>query len=361
MSEETQKQPLAGEEVDLGPLFTALGRVFKSFFDFLRRTFLSVFHAFIWILLFLKKHILLLVIAIVIGSVLGYVKESFSNPVYRSDTLIRQNYSTGETLNDLVTYLNNMRSSQDTITLSRMLNIQPEEASMLQEIELEQLVNPNGQLVDFVQYKRKLDSISATDLTLDEFLQNKRSFNFTDQIIIIRSIDQIPYGQIVDAIIERVSSSSFFQNQRKKILAELDRREGVINDALTASDSLQKIYREVLVKSVEPETANQTTVTIDNTSDQNLTKEYELFKDDIELRRELVRIARAKEDNDIIIEILGEYNKVGVVESGMSFGDSKVSYPVAFGILAGLLILTLIVLREFLRFIEDYQEKRLNV
>ena len=361
MSEETQKQPLASEEIDLGPLFTAIGRLFKSFFDFLKRTFLSVFHAFIWILLFIKKHILLVLISVVIGVVIGFIKEAFTDPVYRSDTLIRQNYSTGETLNDLITYLNNMRSSQDTITLSRILNIEPREAAMLEEIELEQLVDPNGQLVDFVQYKRRLDSITATDITIDEFIQNKRSFNFTDQIIIIRSKDQIAYGKIVDAIIERVASSSFFQNQRKKILAELDRREGVINDALIASDSLQKLYRDVLVKSVEQEASTQSTVTIDNTPDQNLTKEYELFNNDIELRRELVSIARAKEDNDIIIEILGEYNKVGVVESGISFGEINISYPVAFGVLAGLLIFAFIVLREFLRFIEEYQEKRLNV
>ena len=360
MSKELKNRELNNDEIDLGQLFNAIGRAFKSLFSFIGSIFIGVFDAFVWLILFVKKRIIVLALAVVVGFVAGYILDAIAEPVYRADTLVRQNYKTGETLNDLVNYLNELVAAKDSMALGNALNIESEQAAKLLGFELEQLTTANGQILGFAEFKKELDSITASTLELEDYVDNTRPFNNPDQIIIVRSEEQVPYNTIVEAIINRVASSRYFQNQRKKILDELNGREQAIQASLKKSDSLQKVYQEVLLKSVETQTGSQTSVTIDNTKDQSLTREYDLYNKDLELRRELVEIARSREDRDLIIEILSESSKVGVQEDGIEVFGRYLARSMAFGALLGLLVFIVLVFLEFLRFIEAYNIKKSN-
>jgi hypothetical protein len=356
MAIDPQKQNNS-EEVDLGQLFQMVGNAFRSFFNFMGRILNGVFLAFIWLILFVKKNIILLGVAGVVGFALGLIQDKVSAPVYKSETIIRQNYRTGETLNDLINYLNKLASEKDTIRLAANLNLSNEEASKLIGFELEQLTTKNSQVVSFVDYKKELDSLTASELSFDDYLENTKPYNSRDQILVVRSSNNQSQEKAMKAIIDRLEESSFFKNLRRKELEELSRREAAIGEALKSSDSLQKVYQRVLEKSVEPQEGAQTSVTIDNNQDKSVTKEYELYNKDLELRRELVEIARIKEDKEFIIEILGDLDKVGFKERGMRILEYNLPRPLVYGFISGLGILLILLLRNFIVFIESYSSK----
>ena len=64
------------EEVDLGSLFTVIGKGFKNFFNFIGNIFKGIFHRLILILLFLNVHILKFSVAVLIGGIVGFFLES---------------------------------------------------------------------------------------------------------------------------------------------------------------------------------------------------------------------------------------------------------------------------------------------
>ena len=70
------------------------------------------------------------------------------------------------------------------------------------------------------------------------------------------------------------------------------------------SDTLKSVYYEVLVKSAEKVVGGATSITFEGSDVTSVTKEFELYNSDLELRRELVTIAREKDDLKYIIEIV---------------------------------------------------------
>ena len=64
-------QPQQSEEVDLGQLFKLIGNAFERFFNFIGNILNKLFLAFVWMVFFLKKHLIKFVIAGVIGVGLG--------------------------------------------------------------------------------------------------------------------------------------------------------------------------------------------------------------------------------------------------------------------------------------------------
>ena len=94
-------------------------------------------------------------------------------------------------------------------------------------------------------------------------------------------------NKIFNRIIENISASEFFLNEQKKDIEELNNQELALINSIKESDSLQKVYQEVLRKSVEKAEGGETQITFEGSGKDNKTKEFELFQSDLELRREL--------------------------------------------------------------------------
>ena len=128
-----------------------------------------------------------------------------------------------------------------------------------------------------------MDSVLVSTLEFKEFKSNFDEFDFALQKISIKSSSKDVFNKVLNQLIANVEMSESIKNEQINDLAELDRRENAINQSLIASDSLQKVYQNVLEKSVESVSGSQTSVTIDNTEDKSITKEFELFNSDSSL------------------------------------------------------------------------------
>ena len=131
MNTTPEKNTNTTEEVDLGQLFKLIGNGLRSFFDWIGMILMRLFLAFVWIVFFIKKHIVILGTAVIAGFLIGFAIEKLSKPSYISESIVRQNYSTGATLNDYIEYLNNLVIAGDSINLGNKLNITADEASQL--------------------------------------------------------------------------------------------------------------------------------------------------------------------------------------------------------------------------------------
>ena len=76
------------EEVDLGSLFVIIGRGFSNLFNFIKGIFTGISHSVIKALVFLKKNFRPIGIAVIIGGVIGGVKEFHEEDLFYSQLVL---------------------------------------------------------------------------------------------------------------------------------------------------------------------------------------------------------------------------------------------------------------------------------
>lgn len=355
MSKETQK-PEPSEEIDLGQLFKLIGDAFDRLFNFIGSLFNKLFLAFVWGVFFIKRHFVILVAAALIGFVYGFVKEKYSKPVYSTNAVIKQNYNTGESIYTSLNYYNDLIADSDTISLSQSLNITPNEASQLVSFSMESVLNENSKLKVFDRFKKEVDSSISEEVDFDRFLENSSDYDYEYQRLTLKSTNKSLPRKILPNVISNITSIEFFKNEQMKDLTELDSRELMLREALKESDSLQKIYQAVLQKE-EVSSDSQTSFTINNAQETSTTKEFELFRNDIDLRRELVAIKREKEDKQKIVEIISSRQDEGIIDNSIAVFDVNVDYKYFYALAAFLLASFILAFLTFLKFLEKYKDK----
>ncbi|HZW62704.1 MAG TPA: hypothetical protein VFF15_03570 [Flavobacteriaceae bacterium] len=355
MSKNIPEKP-SSEEVDLGQLFKLIGNAFERLFKFIGTILNGIFMAAVWFIFFIKKNFILLAAAALIGFGIGYVKLKFSEPVYSSNAVIKQNYNTGESLYNLLNYYNDLILDKDTLALSESLNLTTKEASHLVYFEMESVLNENSKLKVFDKFKREVDSTIAQDIDFETFLENSSDYDYEYQRLTVKSSRKDLLKKILPEVIKNIEAIEFFKNEREKDLAELSYRERIIIESLKESDSLQKVYQRVLEKENQ-DTNSQTSILINNAEEQNTTKEFELYTSDIKLRRELVEIQRKKDDIRKIVEVISSQQDEGIIDNTVEILDVKFSYKIFYAALLFTVVFLILLVLKALNYLERYKDK----
>ncbi|WP_242203327.1 hypothetical protein [Aestuariivivens insulae] len=350
-------QPQQSEEVDLGQLFKLIGNAFERFFKFIGSLLNKLFLAFVWLVFFVKRHFIKLAIAGIIGIVYGFTQKKISAPVYKSMAVVKQNYPTGESLYTLIDYLNELVYQGDSVSLSDKLKTDVSKASAIAGIGIESILDENQKLKLFDDYKKELDSVLASTIKYEDFLKNSDDFDHKYQRITLYATSQENFNEVFKAIVKNIDSSEFFLNEHKKDIAELENKEKVLIESLKKSDTLQKVYQKVLQESTQKTSDAQTSISIKNTEDKSVTKEYELYNNDIELRRELVEIQREIEDKSHIIEIVSMQQSEGTIDNTYDLLALKTESKLVLGILFSAVLFLMLLGLEFVRYLERFKDK----
>lgn len=353
MSKDTP-QPQQSEEVDLGQLFKLIGNAFDRFFRFIGSIFNKLFLAFVWLVFFVKKHFIKLVIAGIVGVILGILKDSTSEPSYKSYVTIKQNYDTGENLYNSISYYNDLVNQGDFNTLKNVLGFEGNEASSILSFGIEPVVSENQQLQAFDKYIKTLDSVAASKIEYETFLKNNKDYTHEFQQVTIKAKARKSFKVVFDNIVKNIESNDYFKREQKKDITELENREQALKEALVKSDSLQNTYKRVLENNLEGK-GSDIGITFEGNNDKNKTKEYDLYLNDLEIRRELVEIERKKADKELIVEILSSKQDSGSVDSGKMLLGITVSSKLYYGlVLMSITFLVLLGLR-FIKFLDRYK------
>ena len=351
----TTNTPQPSEEVDLGQLFKMIGNAFQRLFQFIGSIFNKLFLAFVWLVFFIKKRAVVLLIAAVAGLALGFILDKIAPPTYKSSITVKQNYATGENLYGSIDYYNSLLKDDDYEVLGRVLGLEKKVSEEILGIEIEPIITDNDRVVMFDKYISGLDSLAASKVEYEVFVDNIKDYKHQLQQISIKSKTRANFKNVFDNIIGDINTNTFFVNEQAKDLAELNQQKVALEQSLAQSDSLQRTYKRVLEQQMESKSTSETSITFEGNNDKNKTREFDLYKNDIELRREIVQIERKLKDKQNIVEIISGKQDSGFVDDtqellGLTLGK-KLYYLVLFTILAFVILFGL----EFLKFLEKYK------
>lgn len=346
-------QESQNEEVDLGQLFNAIGRLFEKLFAFIGRIFKGLFSALIFALKPIVKNIKLVAIVLMAFAVIGYVVEKFSNTVYTSDMLVRPYFDSKYQLDNNVNYFNALISSKNYKEISKIFEIDSvSTAKELLGFELE--IGPETQndlLKEYDSYIKSIDSTLANDVTYEEFIENRDILSGN-----VFSIKAFAKSNNIFSSLEKGFVKTFkneYSIKLKKIRdSSLLIKKYNYKTELGRIDSLQKVYLKIKERESEK---GEVTLSVGGLlpviQEKTVTNEYELFREELKIRDSIRSINEELIEKSDHYDILSSFEEVGSVEKSI-FNKYSILFPLFVLII---MIVAYMALKAF-KYIAEYEE-----
>ena len=339
------------EEVDLGKLFSLIGDAFSKLFNFIAKLLKGIFHYLIFFLIFLKGHILKLLIAIGLGATVGFTSDYLSSSKYTYDMIIQPNYGSIDQIFENVEYYNVLIKQEDSIALSKKFDISYQEANDLIGFELISYDTERVKLMAYDEFIKKTDSLTQKHFTYDTFKgggSQASKFDSDKYVFRIVSLDN-KLKSFESTIINDVEKNATLQN-KKRIAHNILKLDSIAaENAISDANSLRKFYKEVVFLDVEKGKSTPETY-IDFSKESNKNNDIELFEIVKKLNEKLITTELEKERSENIVNIITSFNP-----SGKEIGSLYETKMFLWGVFAGSLVLFFILIKALNGYLKKYK------
>jgi hypothetical protein len=344
-------QPRQDEEVDLGQLFNAIGRLFEKLFSFINKVFKSLFSIIIYGLKPLVNNFKLVAIVLMVSGVLGFIIDKINKPIYKSDMLVKPYFDSKYELANNVDYFNALISSDNTKELSTVFEIDTIDAKELIGFEMKiGPETPNDLLLEYNDYLKNIDSTLADDVTYNEYVDNRDILSGS-----IFSISAMSHKEDIFTSLEKGFVKTFKNSYSEKVKQIRDQAINIkrvaYKEELERIDGIQKIYFQVIKSESENPNANLGLGGIlPLTKEKTLTREYDLFREELKIRDSLVALEEILVQENDYYDILSGFEEVGTIDRGI-FSRYALILPL---LVLTMMILTYLIFKAF-KFIKAYE------
>ncbi|WP_299114871.1 DUF1097 domain-containing protein [uncultured Winogradskyella sp.] len=351
MSDKLPQEPQS-EEVDLGQLFNAIGKLFEKLFNFISKVLKGLFSALIFALKPFVNNFKWVAIVLMLAALLGYISEKLSKPVYTSDMLVRPYYDSKYQLANNIDYFNALIASENHQELAEIFNIDSDSsASQMLGFEIEiGPETPNDLLQQYDAYIKSIDSTLAVDLTYEDFIENRDVLAGNVFSIKAKATRNDIFPSLENGFIKTFENEYSRKVKRRMDSTRLVKKDNYLAE-LKRVESLQEIYIDIKKNESEKGEASigvggLIPITIEKTT----TKEYELFQEELKIRKALRAIEEEEIEQGDFFDILSGFEEVGSKETDL-FNKHSLLFP-AISLL--IMILAYALFKVF-KFIKEYE------
>ncbi|WP_027126247.1 hypothetical protein [Gelidibacter mesophilus] len=352
MNEDLKNNQPPNDEVDLGQLFNAIGKLFEKFFRFIGSIFKAIFSFIVVILKVVISHFKLIMAVMVAAFLLGLTLQKMKPAVYTSQMLVKPYFDSKYQLINNVNYYNSLISIGNTEELSLIFDIPEASASELKSFEV--IPGPesdNERVKAYGEFLETIDSASAKTFTYREFIQNRDIYSMELFEVNVESTKKDIFKSLESGLNKTFKNTySTRLKEKRDTLFEIQRSN--ILAALNSIDTLSKVYISVLKEearrgstkisfgenlSMEPESNSKT-------------KEFQLLNREIGLRNELVELEEKIVQEDSYFDVVSGFQEVGNKSS--KFGRK---YTLLFPLLAFLALIAIFSITRIVKFVSGYE------
>ena len=348
-------EPSKPKEVDLGQLFKLIGDAYDRFFNFFINIFKTIFLAFVWLIFLIKKRIFVLLSVATLGFLIGTIAPKFSPLKFESSAVVAQNYPTGENLYNLTEYYNNLVKQKDYEALGQALAIDTEKTKKILSFDVKPLFSGNDNIVAFNEFLLEIDTLASPPIVYKDFLENLEDHSYKYQKISIQSTLKSSFKLALSNIVKTISLNPHFVNEQKKDIIELTKTKTSFELALVKSDSIQSTYKRVLERELISNNASENGIIFEGSSKTKITREYELYLSDLQIREKLIEVERDLLDKQYIIETISNKRDSGLSSNTKNLFGAELPMSLYTAALFFLLVFAVLLALEFSRFIEKFR------
>jgi hypothetical protein len=338
------------DEIDLGQLFQMIGRGFQKFFNFIASIFKGIFHLIMLFLLFVQKNIIVIGAALIIGGVGGFILDKITPEKYISRMVVEPNFNSVQQLYNNIAFYNDLAKARDSVALATALNITDHEAASIKEIFADSYSDENQKIKLFDQFIKELDTTTIKAIDYENYLKNFNSMDARFHQISLISTDNRVAKKAQPAIINSIAVNQYFKLQKRINDENLDLQEEIYRNQLTEIDSLQSLYRTVLVKEAD-KPMQGTNINLAE-GGESKGRELALVQEKDVLKEKLVELNEERANKSTIINVISDFPTRGVELKGI-WNSYKFKLPA----LLLILVLGVLALLELNRYLKTYNQK----
>ncbi|MDG1039308.1 MAG: hypothetical protein P8H13_07515 [Polaribacter sp.] len=339
MTKESQPK----EEIELGSLFITIGNGFSKLFNFIGSIFKEIFHLLILFLLFLKRNTKKLVLAAVIGGIIGTVFEFNKESTYGADMQVQPNFKSTRQLYNNVNYYNDLVKQKDTISLALAFGISSKTAATLKKFNISPIKNGNDLLTSYDDLILSVDTLTAKSYSFAVFKNTFTDFDYKVHRINVVATKNNVFSKLDRAIISSVVDNSFYNKVKMLSNQNLQRTDSLLKENLIQIDSLRKVYMTVLIEEAKK---NQTGTSIDLGGEKRTTKELELFEVNRKINKDLKDITKDRAEKSEVLNVISNFQPIGYEIKGI--GENYGAQAALLGFVLMVLFLSIKQLNNYL-------------
>ncbi len=343
MSKDFPEKPKS-DDIDIIEIFNLIGRAIKSFFDFIFKIFVWLFNLLILFALFIKRNVILLSLATVVGVVIGAVSDFYQKSYYTSTMVVEPNFNTSTQLIEYIKLCSQLARSRDSVALSEILEISPSEASKIRSITIEAKNNNNMRLKLFNDFVKTADSTTLKNVTYKEFEENLTMSDYEHFFIVMDAKEKSVFKKVENKILN-IPLSPFTVSMKETELQNLTLQATNLEKSLEKIDSLRLDYKKIMLDEEQKLNRPAGTGTTFYMGTENIRTTNELVLFDLERQYytaiEEIAIEKAQKQN--YINVISGFQDIGVrMKKQNKFQYALIALGLAF------LFLLLIEINKFL-------------
>mgnify|MGYP000440722467 CR=1 FL=1 len=344
----SKEQNSREEEIELGSLFIIIGKGFSNLFNFIGKLFKGVYHFLIIILLFIKLHLIKLVIAALIGGALGTVIEINKDTTFGADLQVQPNFKSARQLYNNINYYNDLVKQKDTVSLASTFKVSIKEAATLKKFEIYPIKNGNDVLTSYDELILSIDTLTAKSYSFNMFKNTFTDFDYKVHNIHVVATKNNLFSKLDEVIISSIVENKYFNKVKSLTNENLNRTDSLLRQNLIQIDSLRRVYMSVLVE----ESKKQNSSTNINLGESKLTtKELELFETNRKINEDLNEISIDKSEKSEVLNVISNFQPVGYEIKGIDK-----NYGVLAAGLGVLLMVFFLLLKQLNKHLDNFKK-----
>ena len=339
------------EEIDLGVLFNAIGKLFDRFINFIKSIFKGILSFVVSIIKVVIKNYRVIVIVMLLAGVLGYVAEKQKPKMYSSKMLVRPYFESKFQLVTNIEYFNALIQNQDLNTLSNIFSLNEEEVKEIVSFEISPgPETENDRIKQYDRFVKSIDSVRASEIDFDEFVENRSIYSGDFFEISVLSLKNNIFNKLETGLNNSFTNEYSLKKMKKRDSMILIQKENIIN-TIKELDSLQSIYVNVIEEESKGGKGNLNIgAGFPLQQEKSNTKEYELLNQEIKLRNELRLLEEKKIEEDVFFDTISSFQKIGTISTSI-----YEKYTIIFPILALLILILLYISISIVKFANNYE------
>jgi len=338
---------LKEDDIDIGTLFSLIGKGFNSIFVFIINLFKTLYHWIILFILFIRSNFLKMALMAVIGGLLGGIYQyAIKEKQYESSMTVEPNFGSAIQLYKNIDYYLSLIKQDDFERLAASLEISEDEAKSISWIEVEPYSNENQVLISYKNFIKELDSSTIKLVNYRTFSKELPIESFKYHVVRIVSKDKYIFEKLELPIINSIIANSYYDKVKTTAHSNLVTLKSALENSMVELDSLRILYKKVLLAESKKENAGTNIFMSQNKSN---TKEVEIFDKYMSMNEQLIEVNRQLTAENKVINVVSSFNSIGM--------KVKTWYKnfAILGFLGGfLLMLFLISLKQFDKMLDNY-------
>lgn len=293
-------------------LYRKIKKLIISIFDLIGILILSM-------ILFLKKNLVWLSIALVVGLGLGVYGSYSGGPRYYAEMTVRTNFGSSRTLYNTLDYLNALIKENKTGNLAGILSVSEQEARCLIRFSAEpvkdELILTDLYKQIFLTINRndriRMDTFWTRTIKYEEFKDKLTKFDIPVHTITAVGIQPDIFQKIQQGLIHCISQNEVLKKNQDIGLQTQKDEENIVTSSILGLDTLRKVYNSRLQNPGRQQDNGSTNLNVLDRDLNTRVPELELYDKVLLLKDELRSIRNAAVDNQAIIQVYSGFSPEG--------------------------------------------------